>query len=60
MPPSTATVKLSDGEVVLDQFARRLITAQDLSMITRLAGESDAELRTVVVRWLREQGKFAK
>jgi lysophospholipase L1-like esterase len=60
IPPWTAQFKLSLGEVQLDRLARRLIAAQDLSMIPRQEGEGDAELRAVAVRWLREQAKIEK
>ncbi|MSQ94233.1 MAG: hypothetical protein EXR98_06715 [Gemmataceae bacterium] len=60
IPPSTAEFKLSLGERQLDRFARRLIAAQDLSMITRQKGEGDAELRAVVVRWLKEQARIER
>src|SRR5262249_27803460 len=60
IPPSTAMVALSPDEMPLDLFARRLIAAQDLSMILRNKGEEKAELRTVVLRWLREQAAVAE
>lgn len=60
VPPSTANVKLSPEEAQLDRFARQLIAAQDLSMITRHQDEADAELRAVVERWLKEQVKGKK
>jgi lysophospholipase L1-like esterase/dienelactone hydrolase len=60
IPPSTANVSLSGDEKSLDKLARRLIAAQDLSMIVRQAGEESAELRSVVLRWLREQTKAAE
>jgi lysophospholipase L1-like esterase len=57
MPPSTANPKLSADEMEQDRFARRMIAAQDLSMITRKQGEEALELPAVVLRWLREQEK---
>jgi predicted TIM-barrel fold metal-dependent hydrolase len=56
IPPST----VSPQELQLDQFAQRLIAAQDLSMIVRRLGEGDADLQAVVERWLKEQAKGAK
>ena len=38
MPPTTAQAVLSPEELKLDPFARRLMAAQDLSMITRRQG----------------------
>jgi hypothetical protein len=60
IPPSTTKGKLSPEELKLDQFARRLIAAQDLGMITRDNSEQDAELRAVVRRWLKEQTNSEK
>jgi hypothetical protein len=57
VPPSTAKAKLAAEEWKADLFARRLITAQDLSMITRNQGEEDADPQAVVTRWLKEQVK---
>ena len=60
IPPSTAKVKLPPEEMQLDLFGRRLIAAQDLSMITRQKGEDDSDLRAVVLRWLKEQAAIQR
>jgi hypothetical protein len=60
VPPSTTQGNLSASERQRDLFARCLIAAQDLSMITRRNDENRADLRTVVERWLKEQARNAK
>jgi lysophospholipase L1-like esterase len=60
VPPSTIQGNLPPNEQQRDLFARRLIAAQDLSMITRRNDANRADLRTVVERWLMEQARNAK
>jgi len=55
-PPSTFQAKPSDKERQRDELIRRLIAAQDLSMVTRPA-KDDRPLRELLAGWLREQGR---
>lgn len=55
-PPSTFQEQLSDPDRHRDELIRRLIAAQDLSMVTRVAGDA-RPLGEVLVRWLRQQAQ---
>ena len=55
-PPSTFQTKLSDDERQRDELVRRLIAAQDLSMVKRAAGDA-TPLPEMLARWLREQAR---
>lgn len=55
-PPSTFQAKLSDKERPRDELIRRLIAAQDLSMVTRQA--SDARpVPELLAGWLHAQAR---
>jgi lysophospholipase L1-like esterase len=52
--PSVAKPELTAKEEEMDELARRLIRAQDLSAIVRHPGD-DASAAQILVRWLREE-----
>jgi hypothetical protein len=54
LPPSTAKAELSAEERGRDQLARRLIAAQDLSMVVRDVNDR-AAVQELLVRWLMGQ-----
>jgi hypothetical protein len=56
IPPSTFQTSLSDKERERDQLIRRLIAAQDLSMVTRSRNDT-RPLRELLVRWLLDQAR---
>lgn len=53
-PPSTFQANLSDKDRQRDDLIRRLIAAQDLSMVPRPAGDA-RPLQELLARWLRAQ-----
>lgn len=55
-PPSTFQAKLSDKDSRRDELIRRLIAAQDLSMVTRAANDV-TPLSELLARWLRDQAR---
>lgn len=57
-PPSTAKPNLTAAELEHEAFARRLIKAQDLSMIVRTEGDT-WPLEQVLAKWVDQQAKAA-
>lgn len=57
MPPATFQTKLSDKDRQRDELIRRLIAAQDMSMVPRQADDA-RPLQEVLAGWLREQTRI--
>ena len=55
-PPSTAKPQLTEAERRHEQFARRLIKAQDLSMIERAPGDA-TPLPELLAKWIAAQAR---
>lgn len=55
-PPSTFEAKLADKDRPRDELIRRLIAAQDLSMVNRQASDT-RPLHELLAGWLREQAR---
>jgi hypothetical protein len=56
VPPSTMQTELAEKDRPRDALIRRLIAAQDLSLVTRPAGDV-RPLPELLAHWLREQAR---
>ncbi len=59
IPPSTAKPDLTPEEQRHEDFARRLIAAQDLNMVTRPKGDS-TPLPDLLAAWIRQQSEASQ